>query len=277
MLQTQDSLGRNIEFSYQDGILQPILIKDSFGHEAHYSYDSRGNICSIKNQAGVEWKFWYDSANRLVLSLDGRRRAQIYQYDDKGRLTKFIPCGFVIEDPLTKQISCQYLMTEAIEYEYDPDVGAVSTIKKGCELAKEISYDEEGRVTEESDPYGYTIRRTYDERSRLKTCSDSEGGFEYSYNERDQVIKVSSPVGCMSYDYDEVGNVVRIQDGNGNATYLEYDEDYNLVSVIDAEGGVTRYKYNDFHCLTQIALPNGSFKAVVYDELNHPIQEIIGK
>lgn len=278
LLQTSDSLGRSIELSYQNGTFQPAVIKDSFGHEFHYSYDSRGNISSIRNKAGIEWKFWYDSSNRLIVSLDGRGRAQIYQYDEKGRLKCFLPCSCLTkEDPTTGQIFYRYLLNEAMEYEYDPETSTVSAIKKGNELVRKISYDTEGRIIEVSDPYGYKIQRTYDERSRLKKCADSKGGFEYDYNERDQVIKMSSPVACMSYNYDEVGNLIRIKDGNGNETHLEYDENYNLIAVIDAEGGITRYGYNNFHCLTQIILPNGSSKTIVYDDLNRPIQELIGK
>lgn len=278
LLQTRDSLGRQIECSYQNGSFQPIWTKDVGNNEVQYLYDVKGNICSIKNKAGIEWKFWYDSSDRLIAFLDGRGRTQIYEYDEKGRLKRFLPCVFLTdENPITGRISYEYSIAEAMEYEYDLETGAVSTIKKGDELTKKISYDTEGRIAEISDPYGYTIRRTYDARSRLKTCADLDGGFEYEYNERDQVIKVSSPVSYMIYEYDEVGNIIRIKDGNGNDTHLEYDENYDLIAILDAEGGITRYKYNDFHCLTQINLPNGSLREIIYDDLNRPIKEIIGK
>ena len=61
------------------------------------------------------------------------------------------------------------------------------------------------------------------------------------------------------------------------ATMQIAGEAISRFGVIDAEGGITRYEYNDFHCLKQIILPNGSSKTIVYDELNRPIQEIIGK
>ncbi len=175
------------------------------------------------------------------------------------------------------QTTFEYYMTEAMEYEYDPEISTVSAIKKGNELLKRILYDSEGRIAEVSDAHGYKVERSYDERSRLKTCRDSDGGFEYDYNERDQVIKVSSPVGYVSYEYDEVGNLIRMKDGNGNETCLDYDENYNLIAVIDAEGGVTRYGYNNLHCLTHMILPNGSLKEIMYDNLNRPIREIIGR
>ena len=238
LLRSNDSLGRSVEISYQKDILQPTLIKDSFGHEAKYGYDSRGNLCSIKNGAGVEERFWYDTSNRLVAAMDGRKRAEIYLYDEKGRLKCFFPYSTLIgEDPITGQTSFHYEIIEAIEYELDDQTGAVTVIKKGNELAKIFSYDTEGRVVEISDPYGYKIRRKYDERSRLTSIRDTEGGFEYTYNERDQVVKIASPVGNVSYDYDEVGNLIYIKDDNGNKTYLEYDENYNLIKIIDAEGG----------------------------------------
>ena len=176
-----------------------------------------------------------------------------------------------------RQASFHYEIVEAIEYELDDRTGAVTVIKKGNELAKIFSYDTEGRVAEISDPYGYKIRRKYDERSRLTSVGDAEGGFEYTYNERDQVIKIASPVGNVSYDYDEVGNLIWIKDANGHKTHLEYDENYNLIKVIDAEGGVTRYEYNNFHGLARVILPNGSSKEIIYDSLNRPTQEVIGE
>lgn len=278
LLKSNDSLGRNVEISYQNGVLQPTLIKDSLGHEAKYEYDSRGNLCSVKNSGGVEERFWYDASNRLVAAMDGRKRVEIYLYDEKGRLKHFFPYSTLAgEDPATDRASFRYEIIEAIEYELDDRTGAVTAIKKGNELAKIFSYDTEGRVAEITDPYGYKIRRKYDERSRLTSVGDAEGGFEYAYNERDQVVKILSPVGNVSYDYDEVGNLIWIKDANGNETHLEHDENYNLVKVIDAEGGITRYEYNNFHALVRIILPNGSSKEIIYDSLNHPIQEIIGK
>jgi YD repeat-containing protein len=238
----------------------------------------RGNVTAIKNQAGIERKFWYDSSNRLIASVDGIGRAQIYQYDEKGRLNHFFPCGFVKSAHLTSdQTTFEYFITEAMEYEYDPEINAVSAIKKGNELLKRILHDSEGRIAEISDAYGYKVERSYDERSRLKTCRDLDGGFEYDYNERDQVVKVLSPAGCVGYEYDEVGNLIKIKDGNGNETCLEYDENYNLTAVIDAEGGVTRYGYNNLHCLTYMLFPNGFLKEITYDNQNRPVREIIGR
>ena len=111
----------------------------------------------------------------------------------------------------------------------------------------------------------------------FRSVKDAEGGFEYTYNDRDQVIKISSPVGNVSYDYDEAGNLIWIKDANGNKTHLEYDENYNLIKVIDAENKETRYEYNNFYGLTRILLPNGSSREIIYDSLNRPIQELIGK
>lgn len=278
LLKTGDSLGRSIEIFHQNDVLPSTIIKDGFGGEAKYSYDSRGNLCSIKNKAGVEERFWYDALNRLTAAMDGRKRVKIYLYDKKGRLKYFFPSGILTsEDSTTNQASFHYETMEAVEYELDDRTGAVTTIKKGGELAKLFVYDAEGRIVEVSDPYGYKIQRKYDKRSRLTSIGDIEGGFEYVYNERDQVTKISSPVGNVRYEYDEVGNLIGTKDANGNKTHLEYDENYNLVKVIDAEGGVTYYEYNDFHGLARIILPNGSSKKIIYDSLNRPTQEIIGE
>lgn len=278
LLESRDSSGRNVKIFYQDDILQPVLIKDSFGHEVKYGYDSKRNLCSVKNGQGIEWKFWYDDANRLVAALDGRGRTEIYFYDEKGRLKSFFPYGFIMsKDPTSNQTSFHYESIGSIEYELDDQTGAVVAIKKGNELAKSFVYDIDGKLVEVLDPYGYKIQRKYDERSRLTSIEDIDGGFTYSYNERDQIVKISSPVGNVGYDFDEVGNLIWIKDANGNKTHLEYDENYNLVKIIDAEGGTTHYEYNDFHRLTRIVLPNGSSREIIYDSLNRPVQEVVGR
>ncbi len=278
LLKSNDSFGRHIEISYQNGVIQPTLIKNGFGQETKYGYDRNGNLISIINSAGIEKRFWYDpTSNRLNAALDGRKRAEIYRYDEKGRLKSFFPYGYLISEDLTSgQTTFHYEPIEAVEYEIDDQTGTVTAIKKGNELAKLFSYNVEGRLTEISDPYGYKIRRKFDNRSRLCSIDDTEGRFEYTYNERDQVIEISSPVGHVSYNYDEVGNLIWIKDANGYETILEYDENYNLTKIIDAEGGVTHYRYNNAHGLAQIILPNGSSKKILYDALNRPIQEVIG-
>lgn len=273
-----DSLDRNVEISYQDGILQPSVVKDSFGHEAKYGYDARGNVISVKNHAGIEWRFWYDNADRLTASLDGRGRAVVYLYDEKGRLKLVFPNAILTsEDTAAGLSSFHYECDEMVEYVFDDRTGAVTSVKKGNELACTLSYDEEGRLDAISDPYDYSLCRSYDNRSRLAKVEDSQGGFEYHYNERDRVVKITSPIGNVEYDYDEVDNLCWIRDANGNETTLEYDEDYNLCKVIDAEGGVTKYAYNNSHGLKRITLPNGSVREIVYDAFNRPKQEIIGQ
>ena len=77
--------------------------------------------------------------------------------------------------------------------------------------------------------------------------------------------------------HEKIVDVVIVKDANGNKTHLEYDENYNLVKIIDAEGGTTHYEYNDFHCLTRIVLPNGSSREIIYDSLNRPVQEMVGR
>jgi len=278
LLKSQDSLNRNIEIAYQKGILQPSVIKDSFGREVKYGYDNRGNLISVKNHAEIEWKFWYDNSDRLIASQDGRGRIVVYLYDDKGRLQKIFPqCTLTDEDLKMGQISFQYALNETIEYAFDDRTGAIASVKRGNEFIHNLSYDFEGRLFKVTDPYGYTIRRSYDNRDRLTKVEDGEGGFEYDYDERNRVVKISSPVGHVEYDYDEVGHLSRTQDANGNETVLEYDDHYNLSKVIDGEGGVTWYEYNDFHSLTRITLPNGSIREIIYDSFNRPQQEVIGK
>jgi len=278
LLRASDSLGRSVEIAYQNGQLQPTLVKDSLGNEVTYDYDNQGNLCTIKDHAGLELRYWYDSSNRLIAAMNERKRVEVYLYDAKGRLKYLFPCCSITnEHPAPGRISFKCTGTEALEYTFNEETGAVLSIKKGDELAQLFDYDAEGRLIEISDPYGYKIKRQYDDRSRLASVRDSEGGFDYSYNERDQIIEITSPVGSISYNYDEVGNLIGIKDANGYETHLEYDENYNLIKVIDASGGTTSYAYTDFHSLTSLILPNGSCKKIVYDSLNHPIQEISGE
>ena len=65
LIKSTDSLGRSIEFLYNEGKLAVERIEPDKGRW-ETEYDQRGNIKVMRNPFGEETRFTYDNLNRII-------------------------------------------------------------------------------------------------------------------------------------------------------------------------------------------------------------------
>jgi RHS repeat-associated protein len=198
-------------------------------------------------------RYTYDASGRLAGVVDPAGLSTSYTYDAVGRLTSAqFPNG------TSTQLTYGLINRPATVQHY-----------QGATLVDTYAYtyDQAGRVTASTTPYG-SFQYGYDDLGRLATTKRIQGG----------VV-----VETITSTYDGVGNLVSRTDGAGTTTY-SYDLDDQLLDAtgpggtttytysgrgalveIDAPDGSTTYDYDDLDRLTKVTMPDGSSVQYFYD------------
>ncbi len=196
---------------------------DPLGHVSSYTYDARGNLASYTDADGRLITFSSDSDNRLITE---------DWHDAEGNLV----------DVLQFTYNSQGLLATASN-----DAGEYT-----------FSYDSQGRLVRETEPYGDWLDFSYDTTGDT-TVTDSTGGVTVStYNAEGQLVstQLSAPGSAtigVNIDYTDDGQVAdEIRTSNGGIvgyTNNTYDASGNPTNIVelDADGDLIdsfAYTYN---------------------------------
>ncbi len=263
---------------------------DALSHRTTMLYDAVGNMTALIDPDSNETKYTFDADNRQATEtdplnnvttttydavghvssvIDRNGREDVYTYDDDGRLvgeTWLASVGGTVEDRLT--------------YTYD-SVGHMLTASNSSGT-NTFTYDANGRVTEEDEPFGVTLNYTYDAVGNRTSLSDSFGGVtSYLYDADNRVTSTTfsgtgetpfrvdqtwTAMGQLAsvkrysdldgtdlvsetdYTYDDAGNVTDIQTKDSSGTVIDdYSYTYesgNLLIAQDINGTITSYAYD---------------------------------
>ncbi|SEM75185.1 YD repeat-containing protein, partial [Streptacidiphilus jiangxiensis] len=254
------------------GTEPPGLIKTSSTFDANtttsYAYNSKGDLISITNPAGLVTSYSYDDLGRIktktVSCTDCSTGAQAttttFTWDGEGNpLTQTDPA---ISDPVNGTITHQRVTTDA----YDPDGDRTS------ETVSDVAGNDKARtttwaytnstndlVTSTTDPAGSTTKYGYDAYGNRTSSTDPSGtSYSYSYSPMGQLQQTAitnftgnpnSPVSAHlqivdSRAYDPAGRLATDTDGMGRTTHTYYYDD-NLVSEVDLDS------FHDFNPQTK--------------------------
>ena len=115
-----------------------------------------------------------------------------------------------------------------------------------------FSYDNVGRLLEETDPLGRVITYTYDAANRL--------------------LSTHEPLGRVtSYTYDPVGNRLSLTDPRGGVTIFTYDVKDRLATAVSPVGQVTSYTYDAVNNQLSVTDPLSHTTSFTYDALNRRV------
>ncbi|MDB9518158.1 putative Ig domain-containing protein, partial [Roseofilum reptotaenium CS-1145] len=251
LLQVKDLNGNTLNYS-DAGIVS------STGVEVKFERDSQGRIAKVIDPAGEEIRYNYDENGDLVSVVDREGNETKYYYENEQRahyLTR-------IEDPLGREgIRVEYgedgrlsrtidVNGEAVELVYDTE-GQTQVVKDLYGKETFYAYDQNGNITQEIQPSGLKIERTY---ARDKVISETvytaESGAEgwttsYEYDHWGNLSKETDPLGNVTlYTSDRKKRLLSETDALGNTTKYEYDYPGNLLSSTDALGNTTEYSYD---------------------------------
>lgn len=157
-----------------------------------------------------------------------------------------------------------------------------------------FGYDEDGRLTEETNSSGLPLRYSYDADGRITSWTDrNETTYWYAYDEQGRVIatggtgdalastltyddatrttRVTDSLGhTRVYEHNEALRLVRETDPLGNVTKQAWDEDLQIVAVTDPLGNVMRRAYDEHGNVTRAVQPDGAELSFEYNELGLP-------
>ena len=214
----------------------------AFERVTDYAYDVDGNMSTITKHLA-----------------NGQTAVTEMQYDAEGNLSwKRGPDG--------QEISYSYV---------DGQLESVTTTSGTWNYA----YDDEGRVTTVSDPFGNTRGREYDGDGNVTAVTvngqtvgtysyvnglllertDAAGNtYRFSYNENNQLSRQQDPEGrSLYYDYDEQGRLIHTTDGSGNAIIREYGpvSEGSSSSCTSCSGGLFSRRNEGVERLQKIIYP----------------------
>ncbi|MER7836819.1 DUF6531 domain-containing protein [Streptomyces sp. NPDC096040] len=157
-----------------------------------------------------------------------------------------------------------------------------------------FGYDEQGRLTEETNSSGLPMRYTYDAEGRVTSWTDrNDTAYWYAYDERGRVsatggtgdalastltydattptTRVTDSLGhTRVYEHNEALRLIRETDPLGNVTVREWGDDQQLTAVTDPLGHTTRYDHDENGRIVAITRPDGHNARTEYNQLGQP-------
>ena len=253
LIQLKDSMGRTMQYRYENGFLSDVVHMDL--GITHYQYDRRGYLVKAVDQAKVTYlQNQYDDAGRVVLqTLANSDTYEAEYHPESRRVTVRSSIG-------QKEVHYQYnskgeILTMAFqdgtrtEYEYDENGHRVRQTDR-LNRATCWSYDHLGRVTEEVRPGGGKTVSQYDDADNLICRSDPAGRqtvYEYDSHHNRTLEREESKRAARERRlfYDRSGRITETVDAAGNRTLYQYEDGHGKPSVIRfADGEECTFEYD---------------------------------
>ena len=250
-----DATGAKDSFSYQDSThpFFPSGSTDAQGNSLAYTYDSPGNLTSVKNVtsggAGETTTYSYNSDGTLKTMTDGNGHQTSYSYDSVGNLLKVTPSS-----PLGATTIQRDSLSRA------------SSVTDGKGQTTSYTYDALDRITKISYADGSTISYTRDAAGNVTSLTDNTGTTSFTYDAANRLLTKTLPGGVtLTMTYDSVGNLTSFTDQGGQVNY-SYNA-VNLVTTLTEPGGAqTTFSYDANNRRTATNYPNGVTLSLTYDK-----------
>ena len=217
-----------VSYEYADSVSpNPSAVTDADGAQTLYDWDDRGLLTRVTDPTGVSTTFKYDAYGDLVLVTNGAGNTTTLIRDDHGRVIGVI-------DPLGRRGTATYNSSGALASIENADGArwtfaypefAVESLPALVRNSTNTSWSRGNLPTSVTDPYGATIR--------------------FTYNAGGEIASVTNPLGHTTEGtFDTWGNLVGLTTASGAVWNYVYDGLSQLVEATDPSGAVTRYSYD---------------------------------
>ncbi|MFO0769545.1 MAG: RHS repeat-associated core domain-containing protein [Nitrospiraceae bacterium] len=248
--------GSNItNYERETGTNKLTAVVDPLSRRTEFTYDSNGNVLTIKDPENNTTTFTYESTyNRLATITDAMTLANVttFAYNDTARTT-------TITDPESKQTVIQYSTT-----------GQPTSITDPLSHVTSFAYDSAGNLTSTTDALSNVTTRSYDAVSRLILLTDPRGmQTRFSYDDLNRVTQIQDALGGLtSFSYDNNGNLLTVTDAKNQTTTYTYDEMDRLKTRKDALNRTESYQYDPNGNLSKFTDRKSQVATFAYDALN---------
>ncbi len=182
------------------------------GNVIDYTYDSMGNLSTIKDNLNNTINYTYDSeGNKLTEQIkDSNNTLQktlSYQYDALNRLYKIVNPD-----------------SSYTQYGYDYH-GNRNSLRTPNSALTTFTYDALSRLLTTVQPGTITTTYTYNTNNNLASVKDANNNTTtYNYDDKGRVYQTISPdTGTTTYQYDPAGNMISKTDAKGVTISYQYD------------------------------------------------------
>ncbi len=241
------------EYSY-DSMGNLSSVKDALNNVTMYSYDKFNRIKSVTQPGSVETKYEYDFHSNLTKIIDAKNHETTYKKDDLGRLIETVSPD-----------------TGTTSYTYD-EAGNLSSKTFNSGRKETFSYDDLNRIigiaySDSSQMVSYT----YDAfeagmnygKGRLTGMTDKTGTYSYTYDEKGNLIEETKLINGLtyitSYTYDNTSKITSITYPSGRLITYTPDTAGNINSISSNLDGilVDNISYKPFGPMTGLTYGNG--------------------
>ena len=259
-----DPLNNSVNLGY-DNLWRITSVTDAKGAKTAYGYDSVSDrIASVIDPAGSVTRYLYDGSGNLVMLIDAKQNAILYEYDDRNRVTK-------MTDQLQRYETYSYYRNAEITPATGDNLKSY-TDRKG-QTTTFNQFDPMNRLKLVTFNDGSTINYLYDAAGRATSINDSISGLiGYTYNDHgcpscngrglDRISQETMPLGTIDYTYDADGRRVSMAVGTEPVVTYGYDDAGRLTSLTRVVGSGSRtynlgYDNGSRRASLQLPLANG--------------------
>lgn len=208
---------------------QIISVADCVGNKKLYDYNESGKIIKSVNEIGEAVSYHYDEAGRMLAVCSNDKDIIRFKYDGKN-------------------ISHVSNSTHSIHFSYAED--RISSVTDSYGNTLKYSWSDDGLCTEIVYPNDISLKKEYDEFSRVTMVSYNGKEIRFEYNDCGFIDKKIYPNNTeMRYTYYPSGRYkVLAYYGQDNkliySNQYEYDGDGNIISVQkNSDAGNHKYDY----------------------------------
>jgi len=184
-----------------------------------YERNALGQLTTLVDANGNEWKSTYDANNRLASTIDPLGNETQYGFDNMNQVDRVtFPAGsgsVDISHGASGEVSREQY-SDGTDIQIDTDIEG--NVVGGTNLV--IGYESNGNV-------------------------DDSNGISIAYDSNDRISRITmAPNRFVDYEYNARGDLVRVTDWAGGVTGLVPDERGRMASVTRPDGISTSYAYD---------------------------------
>ena len=165
-----------------------------------------------------------------------------YQHDTKGNLLKKIEAVGTPDERTTEYTRNSLGQLTSLTRKGRVEANGVST----PDAAWQFAFDDQGQISQTTDPEGNTRRYQYDRSGNLISFTDPRGNTtRYEVDAEGRLVKTTDALSrSRTYQRDKVGNVTLATDARGQQIQASYDALNRRLNLTNPVGGIHKLQYN---------------------------------